>query len=429
MLHEPLANRIRPTTIEEVIGQSHLLGEDKPLYKMIKNNQLSSLILHGPPGIGKTTIASAIAGSCGLPFEQLNAVSAGKKDLEKVTKEYKEEDTSVVLYVDEIHRFTKNQVEYLLPYVESGKIILVGSTTESVYHALPSAILSRCTVFELKPLTSEEIVLGLSRALQDKDGLVEYMITWDDSLLERIAQLSGGDMRSALNILEVLVVTNADTETKQTVNLTLEMVDSVSGTKNLGYNGKDTLYDLMSAFQKSIRGSDVNAALYYLALLIESGDLPSICRRLLVIADEDIGLARPEVATHVLTAVQITERIGLPEARITLSKAVIELCLSPKSNTAYQAIDNALADIRNGQAYSPPDHLKDAHYKSAADRGHGVGYLYPHNYELQDYGGWCNQQYLPDKLRGRLYYRPKNNGYERGISSIYWGLEQLKSNQ
>lgn len=428
MKHVPLAHRIRPTKIEEVIGQKHLLGDNKPLFRMIKNNQLSSMILFGPPGIGKTTIASAIAGSSNLPFHKLNAVQAGKKDLEKIAKECENSEDSILLYVDEVHRFTKTQVEFLLPFMESGDIIVISSTTESVYHSLPGGILSRSTVFELKPLTSDEMVIGLKRALDNKEnGLGEYNVSFSDECLTHLAETCGGDMRSALNALEILVVSNSTKNSENAIEITMEMIEEATNKKNLGYNGDDSKYDLLSAFQKSIRGSDVNASLYYLGLLLESGDLQSIGRRLLVIADEDIGLGNVHASTHALTAVQIAERVGLPEARIPLSKIVVELCLSPKSNSTYSALDLAISDIRNGKVYPIPSAIRDTHYEGAKHRGHGTSYLYPHNYQVGGYGGWVPQNYMPIELNNKVYYSPKEIGDEKQYAQIYKKLEEIKN--
>lgn len=420
---QPLPNAIRPKKVEEVIGQTHLLGPNKPLARMIQNRKISSIILFGPAGIGKTTIATAIAGSMEMPFVALNGVTDGKKEIDAVIKRAKAEDVTYLLFVDEIHRLSKTQSEPLLPAMENGEIVLIGATTESVYHSLPSGILSRSTVYELKPLSPEEIEKGLARALADKEsGLGEYAVTFEAGVLSHLAETTGGDMRSALTALETVVVTNAERGRTEPVTVTFAMVEEVVAKKALGYNGKDSAYDLMSAFQKSIRGSDVDAALYYLALLIESGDLVSICRRLSITAFEDISLADPSVWSATMAAVDCAEKVGFPEARIPLANAVSLLCLSPKSNSAYKAVDRALADIQEGQVHPIPLHLRDAHYKSAKSRGHGVDYLYPHAH-----GGWVDQQYLPDAIQKREYYEPIKTGKEKQLGDLYDKIKQRKN--
>lgn len=425
---QPLANRVRPKYIDEVIGQKHLLGKTKPLYKMIKNKQLSSLILFGPPGIGKTTIANAIANSLEVPFVALNGVTDGKKEIDAVIKKAKEEDVTYVLYIDEIHRLTKTQCEPLLPVMENGLIVLISSTTESVYHKLPAGILSRSTIFELEPLSEEEILEGLKRAVKDKEnGLGEYKFVIKDEVLSFLSQITGGDMRSALNGLEMVVVTHADKE-GEIVEITSEMAESVVKKKSLGFNGTDSVYQLKSSFQKSIRGSDTDAALYYTAMMLESGDLESVTRRLSVIAFEDIGLAANSGAlADVISAIETAEKVGLPEARIPISYAVIKLCLSAKSNTAYKAIDNAIADIHNGNVYPIPKHLCDTHYASAIERGHGVGYLYPHDTPITNFGGWVKQDYLPKELKGKQYYQPLDAGQEKQMGEIYKRLYEVQN--
>lgn len=421
MKMRPLAHRMRPEKIEDVIGQQHLIGEGKPIRRMVQNKRLQSMIFQGPPGTGKTTIARAIAASSDLPYESVNAVNAKKSDLQKIAeKAEKDEKTSVLLYVDEIHRFTKTQVEILLPVIESGDIVLIGSTTESVFHSLPSGIRSRCAIYELYPLSEADILLALERALRDKEnGLGTYKVKMDEDTLSFISKGTGGDMRSALSVLESVVVTHGNEETETTIDMS--MVEGLMNKKNLGYNGKNTQYDLMSAFQKSIRGSDVNASLYYLGVLIQSGDLTAITRRLLVIADEDIGLSNTSASTHTLTAVTIAERVGFPEARIPLAKIVIELCLSPKSNSAYQALDAAISSIKQGEVGDIPDYLKDAHYAGAKELGRGLTYQYPH-----DHGGWVNQDYLPEKLKNKRFYEPKGIGHEKQMGELYKKLNERK---
>ncbi|MBS4208999.1 replication-associated recombination protein A [Bacillus sp. FJAT-50079] len=416
MKNQPLAYRMRPQSIEEVAGQEHLVGEGKIIARMVKARQLSSMILYGPPGIGKTSIASAIAGSTKYAFRTLNAVTNNKKDLEIVAAEGKMSG-KVILLLDEIHRLDRGKQDFLLPHLESGMIILIGATTSNPYHAINPAIRSRCQIFELFPLTEDDMKQTLRRALEDPErGLGNYSISIEDTAFEHLANASNGDARSALNALE-LAVLSTEPDENGTIHITTTVAEECLQKKSLAHDkGGDAHYDVLSGFQKSIRGSDANAALHYLGRLIEAGDLPSISRRLLVIAYEDIGLANPQAGPRTLAAIQTAEKIGFPEARIPLANAVIELCLSPKSNSANVAIDEALADIRAGKSGEVPLHLKDAHYKGAAELGRGIDYKYPHDYE----SGWVKQQYLPDKLKNRQYYKPKRTGkFEQALAAIY----------
>lgn len=420
---KPLAYRMRPNSIDEVIGQKHILGKDKMLYRMIKANRLSSIILYGPPGTGKTSIANAIAKTSNLPFEEINAVSSGKKEMEKVVKKA-EEQGKTILFVDEIHRFNKTQQDYLLPFVESGLIVLIGATTENPYFEILPAIRSRSQIFELKPLSIEDIKEALERALSDKEnGLGNLNVSISDEAINHLADACGGDIRSALNGLELAVLsTEADDE--EVIKVDLEDVEQSIQKKSFQMDKSgDNFYNLLSAFQKSIRGSDVDAALHYLARMLEGfGDLKTINRRLAVIAFEDISLADPSVFSAVMAAIDCSERVGMPEARIPLANAVIMLCLSPKSNTAYKSIDRAIADVKAGCIGDIPKHLKDAHYASASKLGNGVGYLYPHDYKE----GWVNQQYLPDELKDKRYYQPKEIGKEKQYAGLYHKLNELK---
>ncbi len=403
---KPLAYRMRPSHIGDIIGQEHLVGEGQIIRRMVEAKHLSSMILYGPPGIGKTSIATAIAGSTSIAFRTLNAVIHNKKDMEAVAAEAKMSG-QVILILDEVHRLDKGKQDFLLPYLENGMIILIGATTANPYHAINPAIRSRTQIFELKPLETEQIKAALSRALQDEHrGLGGYSVKVDEEAMNHFANGCGGDVRSALNALELAVLSTKSDESGQ-ITITLAAAEECLQKKSFSHdkNG-DAHYDVLSAFQKSIRGSDADAALHYLARLIEAGDLESISRRLLVMAYEDIGLASPQAGPRVLSAVQTAERVGFPEARIPLANAVIELCLSPKSNSAYQAIDAALHDIRTGKMGEVPVHLKDAHYKGAAALGRGADYLYPHDYE----NGWVKQQYLPDPLKNKQYYEPKQTG-------------------
>lgn len=413
---KPLAFRMRPESIDEIIGQEHLVGKGKMIERMVKARHLSSMILYGPPGIGKTSIATAIAGSTNTAFRKLNAVVNNKKDMEIVAEEAKMSG-KVILILDEVHRLDKAKQDFLLPYLEDGKIILIGATTSNPYHAINPAIRSRCQIFELKPLQADDIKKALNRALEDdKKGLAKYRAEVADDALDHFASSCAGDVRSALNALELAVI-SSEPDDEGIIRIDLKTAEECLQKKSFVHDKDgDAHYDVLSAFQKSIRGSDVNAALHYLGRLIEAGDLISINRRLLVIAYEDIGLASPQAGARTLAAIEATERLGLPEARIPLANAVIELCLSPKSNSGYKALDAALADIRSGKSGEVPDHLKDAHYKGAGKLGRGIDYKYPHDYE----NGWVKQQYLPDSLKKKKYYEPKQTGkFELSLAQIY----------
>lgn len=423
MALKPLAFRMRPRTIDEIVGQEHLVGKDKIIARMVKSRQLTSMILYGPPGIGKTSIASAIAGSTNYAFRTLNAVTNNKKDMEIVAAEAKMSG-KVILLLDEVHRLDKAKQDFLLPFLENGMITLIGATTSNPYHAINPAIRSRCQIFELKPLTPDEVRTALVRAIKDEErGFGELKLDIPDEALDHFANGSNGDVRSALNALE-LAVLSTDPNQEGIILIDLGTAEECLQKKSFAHDKDgDAHYDVLSAFQKSIRGSDVNAALHYLGRLIEAGDLISISRRLLVIAYEDISLASPQAGARTLAAIETAERVGFPEARIPLANAVIELCLSPKSNSAVLAIDAALSDIQKGIVGEVPDHLKDAHYKGAKDLGRGIDYLYPHNYE----NGWVRQQYLPDRIKNKQYYQPKKTGkFEQALAIVYEKLNKGK---
>lgn len=415
-MKQPLAYRMRPKRLEDIIGQTHLVNEGKIIHRMVKAKHLSSMILYGPPGVGKTSIATAIAGSTKTAFRKLNAVVNNKKDMEIVVEEAKMSG-KVILILDEVHRLDKAKQDFLLPYLENGMIILIGATTSNPYHAINPAIRSRCQIFELHSLNEQDIKEALHRAIDDKEnGLGKQNIVIEESALNYFAQSSGGDVRSALNALE-LAVLSTEADENDVINIDVSIAEECLQKKSLVHDKDgDAHYDVISAFQKSIRGSDVNAALHYLGRLIEAGDLVSLNRRLLVIAYEDIGLASPQAGQRTLAAIEASERLGFPEARIPLANAVIELCLSPKSNSAYKALDTAIADIRAGKIGEVPQHLKDAHYQGAKSLGRGLDYLYPHDYD----NGWVKQQYLPDRLKNKVYYEPKKTGkFELTLSQVY----------
>lgn len=415
-LNQPLAYRMRPTSIEGIVGQEHLVGEKKIIWRMVKAKRLSSMILYGPPGIGKTSIASAIAGSTKYAFRMLNAGTNTKKDLQIVAEEAKMSG-SVVLLLDEIHRLDKPKQDFLLPHLESGKIILIGATTENPYISIQPAIRSRSQIFELKPITPENIQIALERAINDEEnGLGHLDIELSEDAMLHLARTTNGDLRSALNALE-LAAESTEANKDGKIKITLDIAEECLQRKALTHDKDgDAHYDVISAFQKSIRGSDVHAALHYLARLVEAGELQIICRRLMIIAYEDIGLANPAGAARAVTAVMAAEKTGFPEARIPLANAVIELALSEKSDSAIAAVDAALSDVRAGKGSAVPDHLKDAHYLGAADLGRGVGYKFPHSYE----NGWVKQQYLPDTIVNAKYYSPKpTSRFETALSSQY----------
>lgn len=416
MKQTPLAVRMRPNHISEIIGQEHLVGEGKIIKRMVDAKMIASMILFGPPGTGKTSMAYAIAKSLSLPIRKLNAVIDKKKDMEIVVEEAKMSG-QIVLILDEVHRLDKAKQDFLLPHLEENLITLIGCTTANPYHSINPAIRSRCHLFELKPLTTDQIKQAIMNCLNDKEnGYGHLNVKLDEDALEHFTFSGNGDLRSVLNGIE-LAVSSTPKNDDGMIHITIDIAEQCMQKKSFSHDKDgDTHYDVLSAFQKSIRGSDVNAALHYLARLIEAEDLESIARRLIVIAYEDIGLANPQAGARTLAAVEAAERVGFPEARIPLSVAVVELALSPKSNSAYKALDAALADVRSGKTGEIPLHLKDAHYQGAKKLGRGVDYLYPHDYV----GGWVAQQYLPDKIKNKVYYHPKDNSkFEKAMKTIY----------
>ena len=404
MNNEPLANALRPKKLSDVIGQEHLIGKDKILTNLVKNKKIFSLILYGPPGVGKTSIANAITEELGVKHRFLNATFNNKKDFEIVFEETKLYG-NIVLVVDEIHRLNKDKQDLLLPMLENGLITLIGLTTSNPYHKINPAIRSRCQIFELMPLKKEDISKGLLKASK---SLSEIKI--DKDALDLIATMSNGDFRFAINLLEVAYYSSSDK--KITTSLIKEINNKASSPMDSDETGH---YDVLSAFQKSIRGSDVNAALHYLARLISSGDLDSIYRRMTVIAYEDIGLANPNMGVRVDACINACERVGLPEARIPLGDMVIDLCLSPKSNSGHIALDLALKDVENGNIGKVPSHIN----------AQAFGYKYPHDYP----GSYVVQQYLPDELKNRVYYKPKNNRYEKMLKMTLDNIEKIKSKE
>ena len=401
-MNEPLANKLRPNKLSDVIGQSSIIGPGMILTNLVNNKKLFSMILYGPPGVGKTSIANAIVNELGLKSRFLNANLNNKKDFEIVFEETKIYG-NIVLVVDEIHRLNKDKQDLLLPMLENGKITLIGLTTSNPYHKINPAIRSRCQIFELKSLSKEEIILGLKRACNS----LENIIIDDDSLL-LIATISNGDFRYAINLLEVAYYSSNDKK------ITKELIEKInpkaSSSMDKDENG---YYDVLSAFQKSIRGSDVNASLHYLARLISMGDLDSIYRRMSVIAYEDIGLANPNMGVRVDSCIRACELVGLPEARIPLGQMVIDLALSPKSNSAHMALDLAIKDVEEGYTPRVPSHINSSAY----------GYKYPHDYP----NNYVVQQYMPDELINRKYYKPKNNKYENVLKTTLNNIEKLKN--
>jgi len=426
MKQTPLALRMRPSNINDIIGQEHLVGDGKIIQRMVTAERLASMILFGPPGTGKTSMAVAIAESLSMPIRMLNAVADKKKDMEIVVEEAKMSG-HIVLVLDEVHRLDKPKQDFLLPHLESNLITLIGCTTSNPYHSINPAIRSRCHLFELHPLTVSNIKMAVKRALTDKkNGFGKLDVSVTNEALDHFSQSANGDMRAALNGLE-LAVSSTPEDQDHIKHITLSVAEECMQKKSFSHDKDgDAHYDVLSAFQKSIRGSDVNAALHYLGRLIEAGDLDSIARRMIVIAYEDIGLANPQAGPRAIAAVEAAERIGFPEARIPLAVSIVELALSPKSNTAYKALDNALADIRSGKTGTVPSHLKDTHYQGAKDLGHGIDYKYPHHYK----NSWIDQQYLPDALKHKTYYEPKNSGkFEQALGQVYKKIQQDKKQQ
>ena len=424
--NSPLAQRMRPRNLDEVVGQRHIIGPDKLLYRAIKADKLSSIIFYGPPGTGKTTLAKVIANTTSADFRQINATVAGKKDMEDVVEAAKNNmgmyGRKTILFVDEIHRFNKGQQDYLLPFVEDGTIILIGATTENPYFEVNSALISRSIIFELKALEKEDILSLINTAVYDKDrGMGAYDAIIDDDAAQFLADIANGDARNALNAVELgIMSTNRSDDGK--IHITLDVAQECIQKRVIRYDkAGDNHYDTISAFIKSMRGSDPDAALYYLARMLYAGeDIKFIARRIMICASEDVGNADPQALVVAVSACQAIERIGMPEAQIILAQAVTYIATAPKSNASYVGIDKAMAQVAGEKTAAIPPHLQDAHYKSASKLGHGTGYLYAHDYPMH----YVKQQYLPDTLIGRKFYEPTDNGYEKNIRKHMKRLEE-----
>ena len=413
----PLASRLRPRTLEEVVGQQHIIGKDKLLYRAIKADKLGSLIFYGPPGTGKTTLAKVIANTTSADFKQINATVAGKKDMEEIVAVAKDSmgmyGRKTILFVDEIHRFNKGQQDYLLPFVEDGTLILIGATTENPYFEVNSALISRSRIFELKPLEKSDILELIRRAVTDEErGMGTYQAVIDSDAAQFLADAAGGDARAALNAIELGVLTTQRSGDGK-IHIDLAAAQECIQKRAVRYdkNG-DSHYDTFSAFIKSMRGSDPDAAVYYLARMLYAGeDIKFIARRIMICASEDVGNADPQALTVAVSAAQAAERIGMPEAQIILSQAVTYVACAPKSNAACLAIQAAMDTVKTTRSNPVPVHLQDRHYRGATDLGHGNGYLYAHDYPKH----YVKQQYLPDGMEGAVFYEPSDNGYERQI--------------
>lgn len=422
----PLASRLRPRTLDEVVGQQDIIGKDKLLYRAIKADKLGSIIFYGPPGTGKTTLAKVIANTTSAEFTQINATVAGKKDMEEVVNAAKDNmgmyGKRTILFVDEIHRFNKGQQDYLLPFVEDGTLILIGATTENPYFEVNSALISRSVIFELKPLQKEDIKTLIHRAVYDMErGMGSYDAVIDDDAADFLADVAGGDARAALNAVELGILTTERSEDGQ-IHLTLDVASECIQKRVVRYDKTgDNHYDTISAFIKSMRGSDPDAAVYYLARMLYAGEsVTFISRRIMICAAEDVGNADPQALQVAVAAAQAVERVGMPEAQIILSQAVTYVATAPKSNSACNAIFAATDAVKNSKA-TIPVHLQDAHYKGAEKLGHGVGYEYAHNFPKH----FSRQQYLPDELVGQVFYKPSENGYEKQIQAhMKWLKEE-----
>lgn len=416
----PLASRLRPTSLEEVVGQQHIIGKDKLLYRAIKADKLSSIILYGPPGTGKTTIAKVIAHTTSAEFMQINATAAGKKDMEEVVKKAKDTlgmyQKKTILFVDEIHRFNKGQQDYLLPFVEDGTLILIGATTENPYFEVNGALLSRSSIFELQPLAASDVKILIERAVYDMDkGMGNYQAEIEADAEEFLADIAGGDARAALNAIEIGVLTTKRSEDGK-IHITLDVAAECIQKRVVRYDKTgDNHYDTISAFIKSMRGSDPDAAVFYLAKMLYAGeDIKFIARRVMICASEDVGNADPMALTVAVSASQAVERIGMPEAQIILSQAVSYVACAPKSNAAVLAIQSATEAVKQYKTTVPP-HLQDAHYKGSGNLGHGIGYKYAHDYPNH----YVQQQYLPEEIKNMTFYEPTENGYEKNIQERF----------
>ncbi len=421
----PLASRLRPTTLEEVVGQQHIIGRDKLLYRAIKADKLSSIIFYGPPGTGKTTLAKVIANTTSADFQQINATVAGKKDMEQIVQQAKNNlgmfGKKTILFVDEIHRFNKGQQDYLLPFVEDGTLILIGATTENPYFEVNGALISRSSVFELRPLSIEDVKTVIKRAVYDvQKGMGSYRAEIDEDALDFLADIAGGDARNALNAIELGILTTQRSVDGK-IHITLDVAQECIQKRVVRYDKTgDNHYDTISAFIKSMRGSDPDAAVYYLAKMLYAGeDIKFIARRMMICASEDVGNADPNALTVAVSAAQAVERVGMPEAQIILAQAATYIAGAPKSNAACNAIFSAMDNVKSVKT-TVPVHLQDAHYKGSANLGHGVGYKYAHDYPEH----YVKQQYLPDEIRDAKFYEPTENGYEKKIKER---LERLKN--
>lgn len=424
----PLASRLRPTTLDEVVGQQHIIGKDKLLYRAIRADKLSSVIFYGPPGTGKTTLAKVIAGATKAEFVSINATAAGKKDMEAVVEQAKNSlgmyGRRTILFIDEIHRFNKGQQDYLLPFVEDGTIILIGATTENPYFEVNGALLSRSVIFELKSLDKEDIRILLRRAVTDEErGMGAYHAVLEPDAEDFLADISNGDARAALTAIELGVLTTERSEDGK-IHITLDVAQECIQKRAVRYDKMgDQHYDTISAFIKSVRGSDPDAAVYYLARMLYAGeDIRFIARRMMISASEDVGNADPNALNVAVSAALAVERIGMPEARIILAQAATYLASAPKSNASYLAVDRATECMKQTMTAPVPVHLQDAHYKGSEKLGHGLGYLYAHNYPNH----YVEQQYLPDALKDEVFYEPTEIGYEKQIKEH---LQFLRGNQ
>lgn len=424
----PLASRLRPKTLDEVVGQEHIIAKDKLLYRAIQADKISSVIFYGPPGTGKTTLAKVIANTTSSKFTQLNATVSGKKDMQDVVAKAKDElamtGKKTILFIDEIHRFNKSQQDYLLPFVEDGTVILIGATTENPYFEVNRALISRSIVFELYPLSEENIKTLIRRAVEDEEcGMGSYNVTIDDESVDFLANIANGDARTALNAIELGVLTT-DPSDDGKIHITMDVAEECIQKRALKYDKDgDNHYDTISAFIKSMRGSDPDAVVYYLAKMLAAGEsIDFIARRIMICASEDVGMANPNALVVATSAAEAVRQIGMPEARIILAEAAVYVAMSPKSNASYMAIERAIAEVENNVQARVPAHLQDAHYSGHDDLGHGVGYKYAHDFPNH----WVDQQYLPDEIKDKKFYEPGDLGVEKQMKEFMAKIKNEK---